>query len=166
MQLLSLCYWSHKFPVTICKINSFLSFHCTIHSSTLEYFFQTLLERSFIWPDIMKISLFLGLLHAFVFKAFCYLSMLYLSSLGTIQHWYIDPCLQSSHDKSFSCPYITFWNMPLGCLLCTLQKFLSSLIIFHKIICLIWCRHKNLDQIWAPDYLITNISVLFLSLCL
>lgn len=114
MQLLSLCWWSHKFPVTIFKIKCFLSFHCTTHSSSLDsisckYFWRDHLFGLTLWTY----PCFFELLHTFAFKAFCYLSELYLSSLGTIQHWYIDPCLQSSHDKSFSCPYITFWNMPL-----------------------------------------------------
>lgn len=109
MQLLSLCWWPHEFPVTIFKINSFLAFHCTIRSSSLDhisskYFWRDHLFALTLWTHLC----FFELLHAFAFKALCYLSALYLSSLGTIQHWYIDPCLQSSHDKSFSCPYITF----------------------------------------------------------
>lgn len=56
---------------------------------------------------------------------------------GTAQHWYIDPCLQSSHDKSFSCPYLAFWNTPLCCFFpfsrnfCPVSLFSIKLLIWY-----------------------------------
>lgn len=168
---LSLYWWPHKFPVTIFKINSFLSFHCTIHSSSLdniscEYFWRDHLFGLTLWTY----PCFFELLHAFAFKAFCYLSALYLSSLGTTEHCYVDPCLQSSHDKSFSCSYITFENMPWVVSFPLCRNFCPFSLL--PITSFVWydADRKILTKsepltLWSLISM-CNISVLFLSLCL